>query len=350
MFGTVRPSTTALTYQTDPFFSQWYNAFNTSIIQVYLQDSWAVTDAITITAGFKGNSVDLSARQTIPNTLATGQISNGDWFLPQVGALYKFNENNQIFFNYSENQRAFTAAATGVSPFATTQAGFNAIQNTLKPETSQTFEGGYRFAFGPVSGVAAAYLVDFNNRILGTQVGAGIVGNPVVLTNVGSVQSVGFELGLTWQIIQPLSATLSYAYNSTTYQDDVIGPDGTVIQAIAGNTLVDSPNNIANLNIVYDNSHVYARANLNYMSSRYFTYSNDQSVGDRFLMDMTIGYRFGGTGAFTGGWGIEGSVTNLTDTQYVATVGSNGYGFKGDAQTLLVGAPRQFFITLRKDF
>ena len=350
VFGTVTPSTTALTYQTDPFFTQWYNAFNTSIIQVYLQDSWVVTDAITITAGFKGNSVDLTARQLVPNTLATGQINNTDWFQPQVGALYKFNENNQIFFNYSQNQRAFTAAATGASPFATTQAGFAAIENTLKPETSQTFEGGYRFAFGPVTGVATAYYVDFSNRILGTQIGAGIVGNPVVLANVGNVESVGFELGLTWQIIRPLSATLSYAYNSSTYQDDVVAPDGTIIQAIAGNTVVDSPNNIANLNIVYDNTHLYARANLNYMSKRYFTYSNDQSVPDRFLMDMTIGYRFGGSGTWTGGWGIEGSVTNLTDTQYVATVGSNGYGFSGDAQTLLIGAPRQFFITLRKDF
>jgi iron complex outermembrane receptor protein len=348
--GTTTASTTALTYQTDPFFTQWYNDFNTSIIQVYLQDSWEITDAITLTAGFKGNSVDLSARRNVPSSLATGTINNSDWFQPQVGGLWKINDNNQLFINYSQNQRAFTAASTGGSPFATTQAGFEAIKGTLRPETSNTLEGGYRFTFGPVTGVAAAYWVDFSNRILATQVGAGIVGNPTVLDNVGDVQSLGFELGLTWQIIKPLTATVSYAYNASTYQDDVVNAAGVVTQAIAGNTVVDSPRNIANFNLVYDDSRFYARGNLNYMSSRYFTYSNDQSVPDRVLLDATIGYRFGGTGPWAGGWAIEGSVTNLTDANYVATVGSNGYGFSGDAQTLLIGAPRQFFITLRKDF
>lgn len=348
--GTTTASTTALTWQKNPFYTQWDYAFTTNIFQVYLQDAWAVTDAVTVTAGFKGNTVDLSARQLVPSTLAAGSINNTDWFQPQIGALYKIDANNQLFANYSQNQRAFTAAATGGSPFATTQAGFDAIQNTLKPETSKTLEGGYRFTFGPVSGVAAAYWVDFSNRILATSTGAGIVGNPTVLTNVGSVRSLGVEFGLTWRIIQSLTATVSYAYNDSTYQDDVLNADGTVKQGIAGNTVVDSPKNIANLNLVYDNQRFYARGNLNYMSKRYFTYSNDQSVPSHALLDATIGYRFGGTGGLMGGWAIEGSVTNITNLQYVATIGSNGYGFAGDGQTLLVGAPRQWFATLRKDF
>jgi iron complex outermembrane receptor protein len=348
--GTTTASTTALTWQKSPFFSQWDYAFTTNILQVYVQDAFALTDAFTVTAGFKGNTVDLTARQLVPSTLAAGSINNTDWFQPQVGALYKIDANNQLFANYSQNQRAFTAAATGASPFATTQAGFNAISGQLKPESSKTLEGGYRFTFGPVSGVAAAYWVDFSNRILATQTGAGIVGNPTVLANVGAVRSLGVELGLTWRILQPLTATISYAYNDSTYQDNVVNAAGVITQAIAGNTVVDSPKNIANLNLVYDNTHFYARGNLNYMSKRYFTYSNDQSVPGHALLDATIGYRFGGEGTLMGGWSIEGSVTNITDKQYVSTIGSNGYGFAGDGQTLLVGAPRQWFATLRKDF
>lgn len=348
--GTTTSSTTALTWQTNPFYTQWYDAFTTNIFQFYLQDAFAVTDALTVTAGFKGTTVDLNARQLVPSTLASGSINNTDWFQPQVGVLYKLNADSQLFANYSQNQRAFTAAATGGSPFATTQAGFNAISGQLKPETANTLEGGYRFGFGPVSGVIAGYWVDFSNRILATQTGAGIVGNPTVLANVGSVRSLGVELGLTWRIMQALTATVSYAYNDSTYQDDVTNAAGVVTQAIAGNTVVDSPKNIANLNVVYDNQRFYARGNLNYMSKRYFTYSNDQSVPDRALLDATIGFRFGGTGMLASGWSIEGSVTNLTNAQYVSTVGSNGYGFAGDAQTLLVGAPRQWFATLRKDF
>jgi iron complex outermembrane receptor protein len=72
-------------------------------------------------------------------------------------------------------------------------------------------------------------------------------------------------------------------------------------------------------------------------------------VSGRAIFDAKIGYRFSGSG-FLDGFGVEGSVTNLTDERYVATVGSNGFGFKGDNQTLLAGAPRQWFVTVRKDF
>ena len=348
--GTTVPSTTALTYQSNPFFTQWNFAFNTTTIQVYAQDSFALTDRLTVSAGFKGNSVDLSARQLVPSTLAAGNITNSDWFQPQAGVLFKLATGSELFANYAENQRAFTAAATGGSPFATTQAGFDAIRGQLKPESSKTVEGGYRFNFGSISGVVAGYYVDFSDRILATTTGAGIVGNPTVLANVGSVRSWGIETGATWRIFRPLSATISYAYNESTYRDDVVDANGVVKQAIAGKTVVDSPRHIANLAVVYDDTRFFARGNLNYQSKRYFTYSNDQSVPDRVLVDATIGYRLAGMGNFLDGFAIEGSVTNLFDKKYVATIGSNGYGFSGDGQTLLAGAPRQFFVTVRKDF
>ena len=43
-------------------------------------------------------------------------------------------------------------------------------------------------------------------------------------------------------------------------------------------------------------------------------------------------------------------MTNLFDEEFVGTIGSNGFGFAGDNQTLLAGAPRQVFVTLRKNF
>lgn len=85
------------------------------------------------------------------------------------------------------------------------------------------------------------------------------------------------------------------------------------------------------------------------MSKRYFTYLNDQSVKGRVLVDAAIGYTFRGDGALDG-VGIEASVTNLTDLKYVGTIGSNGFGVSGDNQTLLAGAPRQFFVTLKRGF
>ncbi|KAJ8138665.1 hypothetical protein OY671_008122, partial [Metschnikowia pulcherrima] len=59
----------------------------------------------------------------------------------------------------------------------------------------------------------------------------------------------------------------------------------------------------------------------------------------RTLIDASSGYRF------NVGWRkpVESQVnaTNSFDKRYVATIGSNGFGFSGDNQTSSAGAPRQ---------
>ena len=44
------------------------------------------------------------------------------------------------------------------------------------------------------------------------------------------------------------------------------------------------------------------------------------------------------------------NATNLFDEDYVGTIGSNGFGNRGDSQTLLIGAPLQFFGTIKVNF
>ena len=348
--GTTTPSTTALTYQSNPFFTQWYNKFNTETFQYSLQDTIKL-GALTVSGGFKGQAVKLKADQIlVTNALATGSIENEDYFLPQIGAVLRLGDATELYANYTQNQRAFTAGATGGSPFATSQAGFDAIRTQLKPETSKTIEGGVRYGAGGIHAILSGYYVDFSNRILATTTGAGIVGNPTVLANVGSVHSYGVEAGLTWRIFQPLTLTASYAYDKSTYRDNVVNAVGAVTQLIRGKTVVDTPHHIANVELAYAQNGFYARANANYLSRRFFTYSNDQSVPGRVLVDGKVGYRFENRSDFLNGVGIEGSVTNLTDKTYVSTIGSNGFGFSGDNQTLLAGAPRQWFVTVRKDF
>jgi iron complex outermembrane receptor protein len=68
------------------------------------------------------------------------------------------------------------------------------------------------------------------------------------------------------------------------------------------------------------------------------------------MVDAKIGVRLQSDNSLLDGLAIEGTVTNLFDEEYIGTIGSNGFGFAGDNQTLLAGAPQQFFVTLRKDF
>lgn len=345
------PSTTALTYQSNPFFTQWNNDYNTRTFQFAVQDQWEVNDALTVTAGFKGQSVKLEATpiNPVPGPLALGEIESEDFFLPQVGVLYKLGGGNEIFASFTQNQRAFTAAAT-TGPFATSALGFEALRDRIEPEQTDTYELGFRFGEGALTGVIAGYLVNFSNRLLAVPQGPGIVGNAPLLSNVGDVRSIGAEIGVQWQPMPDFTVTGSYAYNDNTYQNDIINQTGTVVQAIDGKTVVDSPESIANLELAYDNGQFYGRANANYTSQRFFTFSNDRSVDGRVLVDALIGFRLQSDNRFLDGLAIEGTATNLFDEEYVGTIGSNGFGFSGDNQTLLAGAPQQFFVTLRKDF
>ena len=122
---------------------------------------------------------------------------------------------------------------------------------------------------------------------------------------------------------------------------------GTLLAATKGKTVVDAPKHLLKGELTYDLAGFNARIGANYMSRRYFTYTNDQSIAGRVLVDATLGYKFD-----LGGRSLEiqANATNLFDKKYVSTIGTNGFGNSGDNQTLMVGAPQQFFVTLKAGF
>jgi len=122
-----------------------------------------------------------------------------------------------------------------------------------------------------------------------------------------------------------------------------------VVQRISGKTTVDTPKQLFKVELAYEHAGWFAKLAANYTSSRFFTYTNDQKVPDYTLVDLSAGYRFQGEG-MTKGLEVQINATNLTDKSYVSTIGSNGFGYVGDSQTLLTGAPRQVFVTVRKAF
>ena len=337
----------SLQFPTNPFFTQWQGAFTTKTVDLHLQDSWQVTDALKVNLGFKSLFVDVSARQTIGDH-AAGDIKSDRGFLPQVGANYRLNETSEVFADYAQNMRAFVGANTA-GPLSATQAGFDAIKNKLKPETSQTGEIGYRFHSGPIEASIAGYYVKFDNRLLAVQVGAGIIGNPSALENVGSVTSKGVELGGKWKMLRDLTLTGSYAYNRSTYDDNVVDGNGGVV-ATRGKILVDSPEHIGNVSLQYDNGSLYGGVDVSMMSKRYFTYLNDQSVPGHAVVDLNIGYRFRGGSPLLKGLEVQANIANALNNRYYSTIGSNGYGNAGDNDTLQAASPVQAYITVRKSF
>ncbi len=348
------PSRDPLDFQSNPFFTQWEYAFETNTTQVYLQDVWAITEGLKINFGFKALEVE-SHVSTIfvsnPARALNGDIRSRDTFLPQIGFVYQPVDGLEVFGGYTENMSAFVAAATA-GPFASqTQSVVDYVSGSLDPETSRTFELGLRYHNGRFQGVAAFYHVTFDNRLLNASTAAPILGLPAVLSNVGSVETKGIELGGQFEITDNLSLYASYTYNDSQYEDDVLSSTGTVEMATAGKTVVNSPKNLFKAELSYEQGGFFSALSLSYTGERFYSYENVGEVDATTVADLTVGYRF--EGGWMDGLEVQGNVTNLFDEDYISTIGSGGFVARdpgGTAQTVLTAPPRQVFLTVKKAF
>ncbi|MFN4116667.1 MAG: TonB-dependent receptor domain-containing protein, partial [Inhella sp.] len=328
----------------------WQYRFNTKTEQFSLADNISLSDSLTLGLGFKALQARINADRQIGSGPA-GSITARKGFLPQLGVNYQLSPTDELFASVSRNMRAYQGAATGTTPFATTQAGFDAIKTSLNPETSTNLEGGWRASSRLYQAAVTAYVVEFKDRLLGVTQGSGIQGNPTVLSNVGAVRTRGLEAALSLRLMPGLSWYNSLSLSKSTYQDDVVSRNAAnqpVTVAIAGKQVVDAPQQMFKSNLSYDDGFWFGELGLDYMSKRYYSYLNDASVPGRTLFNLSGGLRVKQLGVLSEG-SLRVGVTNLTDRRYISTLGSNGFinsDASGTNQTLQPGAPRQVFVTL----
>jgi len=342
------PGLSVRNYPKNPFFTQWNFDFTTKTIQYSVQDSIDLGE-VTINIGSKGFKVTNEADAIIKGAFPEGRFKTEDWLQPHAGIAYSLDENAELFAGFTQATRAFPSVNGSI--WGTTQAGFDAIKDTIKPESSDTYEIGARYGTSNFNGVLGAYLVEFHNRLLGVASGPDIIGSPSVLQNVGSVRAIGLEAAGDWKFGRGVGLFVSYTYTDATYRDDVVDRAGKITR-LKGSTVIDSPKHMARADVGYDEGGLFGRVGLNYMSKRYFTYTNDLvvagdrrgSVPGRVIVDATVGYHI------TDQIEVQLNASNLFDKRYIGTINSAGTGNIGDRQTLLVAAPQQFFATIKAGF
>ena len=314
----------------------------------YLNDRIALMDGrFTIDAGFKALDAEIEAVSR-RGTRAQGRIEAKDSFLPQLGLRFEVAPGFELFGSYAENMAAFRAGVNG--PFSASQSGFNAIRDTLRPETSTTFEGGLRYGNEGFQSSLTLYRVDFEDRLLTISQCAGIVSCPSVLANVGDVETSGAEAAIDWRLGGGFSLFGSLSWNSSEYASNYL--DGTTLVPTDGKTVVDTPEMLANVELRYAADALEARIGMKYTDERFITYVNDSRVPDYWVTDASVSYRFGDLG-FAKDLKATLNVTNLFDEDYFASVGTNGFVARdpqGLNYTLVTGAPRQVFLTLEASF
>ncbi len=334
-------------FLTNPFATGFLQAFTTTTTQFYAQDTLALMNGqLKANFGFKSPQVKIDTTNYV-GTRAAGSLTAKKSILPQLGINFALSDVSEIFASASQNMRAYQPGVNG--PFSQTQIAFDATSATLKPEISESYEAGYRFKGDALQGSLAAYLTNFHDRLL--SVGStGIQGNPTVLANVGKVQSTGVEAALIWSVAQNWNWFNSLTLNDSQYKSDYM--NGATLVTTNGKTVVDAPKIMFSSDIGYESNGWFSNLNGKYTGQRYYTYLNDNKVDAYWLFNASAGYKQKNVGGIKE-LSAQLSITNLANTKYFSTIGSNGFiasDTQGAFATLLEGAPRQFFATLSGKF
>jgi len=362
-----------------PDTAQWVQETQWTTRQFYIQDTVSLLDdALSIDFGFK-STYSKSAATAIPGVakapppvatqFATGTLVAEDNFLPEAGVRWQIAPAHEVYASYAENIAMYQGGFK-LGPQSVTQALWNLQGKTLTPETSKSFDAGYRFVSGPVKLSVAAYDVKFDNRLLQyNPCPTALQQNPGcgnTFHNAGSVTSKGVELGVLWNTpLDWLTWYNSASYSKTTYDDNMVWSLGatTTILPTAGKQQVDTPKEMVASVVTIKQGGFSASLQGKYTGRRYYTYTNDQSFGGVTTFDLGLGYRFDKVGPLKGAK-ISLNVTNLTNKRYASNFDSSvfapsdsGIIANGDNNTVAgdiivfhASAPRQVFATVGFEF
>ena len=359
-------------FPSNPFYTQWEYVFNSMVYDIHLQDVFKLNEKVALSAGFKTEETTTDGELSktfqsspvfVPGQYAQGKLTSGKPFLPQFGVNVKLDKNNEIFGDAAYNVRSYQPGGYGFgnSPWGTTQVAFNILNSTLNPETSWTEEVGFRSSLKVASAQASYFHVNFSNRLLAFANGKGIQGNPSLLNNVGGVTTNGIDGAVTLRLGTQVTLYNGATWNKSTFDDNVVKADGTCLytdaagncMSIKGKIMVDTPEGLYKTSLDWHKSGVFANLGADYLSTRYFTYTNDGSVDGRFLAEFGAGFKREELGAFKE-LKAQFNVYNLMNNQYYASIGTNGFSgsdpLSVNNNTLQVGSPRTIAGTLSVRF
>ncbi|WP_457593493.1 TonB-dependent receptor [Hydrogenimonas sp.] len=240
---------------------------------------------------------------------------------PKFSLSYRPYEDTNIYLRYANGFRIPQA-----SRLYSMQKGYEEV--SLDPETSNTFEMGFKKMFGAKSytEIAAYYMtiddtiVRYRNDITGDYYYA----------NGGSTVHRGIEFTLAAQMSEEWSTKLAYSYSRHNYDDD---------PKYGSNELSQAPNHLGNLRLIYAPVSVKG---LRLMGEYQYVgpyWTDDAHDGGRYE-----GYSIGNLKAdyrHDAHWRFFAKVTNITDEKYASRA---RYGWGKTDYT--PGDPREFFAGL----
>ncbi|MFT9147487.1 MAG: TonB-dependent receptor [Acetobacter sp.] len=355
-----------LNHFSNPFAQVFNQDYNTNTFTAFVNDTFHPVRNLDLHFGFKsvlnttrvGNGYLNQEYYGNPGPITSGVgLTTAKPFLPHIGIAYRFLPGHEIFIDISENVHVYPQSGykLSTSPFSVLQSAFDSTH--VRPETAWTYAIGYRFNNRMISASVYAYRTNFNNRL--QQITSGSVINPVsAVANVGGVTMNGVDAGLTIRPIRGLELYNSVSYDHATYDQDV--SSGGETYAIKGQQVVNYPRFMYKARLSYTYHNATAWIDGSYMSARNFSYMGDYKAPGYWLSNLGAEYKLGNMGQYIHGAGFVQNlvfgftVANLTNQTYISTMGEGGNPIGGASaysyQSFLIGAPRQYFGSVRAEF
>ena len=351
----------------NPFQNGYRQVFNTNTFVAYFQDTYHVTNTIALHAGFRSvlNTSRVGALANWQTYTRTTAIAGGDSltsskpFLPHFSGEWRFAPGHQLYFDIAENVKVYPVSGynSGSSPFSTSQASYLASKSSLQPETDWNFAGGYRYTGRLISGSLYGYHTIFSNRL--QRISTGPTTQPyTTIQNVGGVTMSGVDGAVTLTPVKGLNLTNSISYNHAVYDDNITQTinGSRVTYNIKGQQVVAYPRLMYHADLSYTWHDLQAHIEAQYVGKRNLSYTGDTKVPSYWLTNFGARYdlskqlhRLSHTG-FVQHLSLDFNVYNLTNVKYISTMGQNGYPMTGDYQSVVLGAPRQYFGAVHADF
>jgi len=236
---------------------------------------------------------------------------------PKLSLSYKLNTQNNLYARYANGFRIPQATR-----LYSMKKGYEEV--SLKPETSNTYEIGYKNLFANNGFFEVAlYYMTIDDTITTYEDSDGIRYN----NNSGTTIHKGIETTFDYQLNNEWASHLAYSYSKHNYDNDPTYGD---------NEMQAAPNHLANARVIYSPTYLHG---LRIMPE--WQYVGSYWLDDDHIVDKYNGYSIGNLKAdyqYTKALRIFTKLTNITDKKYAV---SARYAYRKTDYT--PGDPRSFY-------
>jgi iron complex outermembrane receptor protein len=271
---------------------------------------------------------------------------------PRIGINYNFNEQLNVFANFSRTSREprlknFYDAAEASTPESwgaivpqfeiNPDSTYNFDKPVVYPETLNDYELGVAYRNGGWRAGVNFFYMDFKNEII-KQGQLDRFGQPIT-GNAERTLHTGIELLAGARIFSKLTLSGNLMLSRNELKEYAIYAGDGSRQILDGNPIAGFPNTLANGRLTFADFGLTASLAMQYVGKQYTdNFKNEQNTVDPYtVFNGMMGYTFT-RGSMLGGLSLQLHIQNLFDKLYI---------MHGEGEEFFPAAERQVFLNVK---